>query len=404
MAYAEMTSLCMNRENTAGTVEWCARTMALAERLGDVDIRIHALNTLGTMELLAGRDEGRAKLERSLALARETGGGEAAARANGHLAWAALRARSFAVADAAIADGLKDCSEPRFDLWRLWFLGFRARSELARGRWSDAAASAVLVIDDRRSSSIPRIQALTTLALVRARRGDPDVATPLAEAIERGGRSGELQRIEPVAAARAEVAWLAGDRDAVVEVTAAALAEARRVNAGWVVGELETWRRRAGAEHDEAAAAGPYALELAGRAEQAAAAWSALGCPYEAALALAHADDPAAAQRGLAALQELGAQPAAAIVARRLRERGVRGVPRGPRAATRDNPAGLTARELEVLALVAEGMRNADIAERLFLSEKTVAHHVSAILRKLDVRTRGEASAAARRFAEASPS
>jgi DNA-binding NarL/FixJ family response regulator len=85
-------------------------------------------------------------------------------------------------------------------------------------------------------------------------------------------------------------------------------------------------------------------------------------------------------------------------VARRLRERGARGVPRGPRPATRENPAGLTARELEVLALVAGGLRNAQIAERLFLSEKTVDHHVSAILRKLDVRTRAQASADAVRL------
>jgi DNA-binding NarL/FixJ family response regulator len=58
----------------------------------------------------------------------------------------------------------------------------------------------------------------------------------------------------------------------------------------------------------------------------------------------------------------------------------------------------MTARELEVLALVAEGLRNAEIAERLFLSEKTVGHHVSAILRKLDVRTRSQAGAAAVRL------
>jgi DNA-binding NarL/FixJ family response regulator len=94
-------------------------------------------------------------------------------------------------------------------------------------------------------------------------------------------------------------------------------------------------------------------------------------------------------------LRRLEARSAAAIVARRLRDRGARGLPRGRRPATRQNPAGLTTRALEVLELVAQGRRNADIAERLFLSEGTVAHHVSAILRKLGVRTRGEASAAA---------
>jgi DNA-binding NarL/FixJ family response regulator len=97
-------------------------------------------------------------------------------------------------------------------------------------------------------------------------------------------------------------------------------------------------------------------------------------------------------------LQELGARPAAARVARMLRERGVRDVPDGPRATTRSNPAGLTARELEVLTLVAQGLRNGEIAAQLFLSEKTVGHHVSAILRKLDVRTRGQAASEAARL------
>jgi DNA-binding NarL/FixJ family response regulator len=143
------------------------------------------------------------------------------------------------------------------------------------------------------------------------------------------------------------------------------------------------------------AVAEPYAAELAGEWGRAAELWTELGCPYDAGLALASADEDELLRWSLDELQRLGAQPAAAIVARRLRERGVRGLPRGPRATTRENPAGLTAREVEVLELVATGLRNADIAERLFLSEKTVGHHVSAILRKLGVRTRGEASAEA---------
>ena len=96
-------------------------------------------------------------------------------------------------------------------------------------------------------------------------------------------------------------------------------------------------------------------------------------------------------------LRGFDARPVAEMVAHMLRERGVRGLPRGPRRATRDSPLGLTARETEVLGLLADGLRNGEIAERLFLSRRTVDHHVSTILRKLDAKTRGEAVAAARR-------
>jgi DNA-binding NarL/FixJ family response regulator len=109
------------------------------------------------------------------------------------------------------------------------------------------------------------------------------------------------------------------------------------------------------------------------------------------ALALTDDHNERALGRALDELHALDARPAAAIVARRLRERGARGLPRGPRPGTRANPAGLTARELEVLELLAGGLRNAEIAERPVVSERTVGHHVLAILRKLDARTRGEA-------------
>jgi DNA-binding NarL/FixJ family response regulator len=119
-------------------------------------------------------------------------------------------------------------------------------------------------------------------------------------------------------------------------------------------------------------------------------------------VAFAQTDDEDALRNAHDGLQRLEAKPAVAFAARRLRELGAR-VSRGPRPSTRDNPANLTARELEVLGLVAEGLRNADIAQRLFLSEKTVDHHVSAILRKLEVRTRGEAGVAANRLGLVAP-
>jgi DNA-binding NarL/FixJ family response regulator len=159
---------------------------------------------------------------------------------------------------------------------------------------------------------------------------------------------------------------------------------------------LQAWRRRAGIEEPaHALAGGPYALELAGDAAAAAARWSDLGRPYEAALALADTGGEGALRESLQALTTLGARAPVAIVSRRLRALGARDIQRGPRPATRGNAAGLTARESQVLALVAEGLRNAEIAQRLFLSPRTVGNHVSSILRKLGADTRGGAAARA---------
>jgi DNA-binding CsgD family transcriptional regulator/tetratricopeptide (TPR) repeat protein len=397
MAYCNLSHLYMSLEDADGTIEWGTRALDVAQSFDDTEILVYALTNIGTIELLAG--EGAEKPERSLELARQTGLEEHAGRAFCALTWWSPRGRSYAAADRYLEPGLEYCTERGLDLWRLYLLAYRARSQLDRGHWDDAIDTAALVLRDPRSSPVTRVIALAVLGLVRARRGDPDVWAPLDEAWALAEPTGELQRIEPASAARAEAAWLEGRRDAVADTTNLALDLAVRRKAWWVAGELAYWRRRAGIQEQvPIEVPEPWAAELAGDWRRAAELWTELESPYEAALALADFDDEETVRRALDELHRLGAQPAAAIIARRLRERGARGLPRGPRPATREHPAGLTRRELEVLTLVAQGLRNAEIAERLVLAEKTVDHHVSAILRKLGVQTRGQASAEAVRL------
>jgi len=140
----------------------------------------------------------------------------------------------------------------------------------------------------------------------------------------------------------------------------------------------------------------PYRLMLDGDAAGAADVWAEVGCPYEAGLALLDSGDEALLQRAHRIFGDLGAVAAAQLARRALRRLGARSVPTGPRAATQAHPLGLTRRQHDVLGLLADGHTNAQIAERLFISAKTVDHHVSAILAKLQAPDRAAAGRIAR--------
>ena len=177
---------------------------------------------------------------------------------------------------------------------------------------------------------------------------------------------------------------------------------ARRRESRWIAGELAYWRHQADLRDElpPHELAKPYSLATAGEWAAAGQMWSAMGCPYESALALASGDQPAG-RIAIQHLREVGARRAATTVIQRMREQPTPAARFGPRPRTLANPAGLTPRELEVLALLPAGLRDAEIAQRLVVSEKTVDHHVSAVLRKLGARNRGEASVEAARLASA---
>jgi DNA-binding CsgD family transcriptional regulator/tetratricopeptide (TPR) repeat protein len=398
-AYANLGSLHKDAEERQEAKAWAARAIELGQKVGAHDAVIRSTTDIGVGEVLDGVPAGLARLEDALASARKAGLGYQVARVYLNMLGPAAATRNFTITDRHLTPGLQYCSDQGFELHRLYLLADAARVALDTGRWDEAAEHAKAVLRVPRCSTTPRILTLVVLALVRARRGDPEVRPLLEEAWALAEPTGELPRIGPVAVARAEVAWLDGRPDDVIQATDAALDLAVRRESTWRVGELVSWRRRAGVPDAVAIEPrGPFAAQIAGNWAVAAEQWRELGCPYEAALAFADADKEQPLRRALDEMQQLGARPAAAIVARRLQERGVRNVPRGPRPSTRGNRAQLTARELDVLRLLADGLRNGAIAERLFVSPRTVEHHVSAILAKLGVQSRGEAVAEGRRL------
>ena len=193
--------------------------------------------------------------------------------------------------------------------------------------------------------------------------------------------------------ARAEARWLQGELYLAAEEADLADDVAGGAD-GWQRGEIAAWLRRTGSSRPpRGELAKPYRLVVAGEWEEASRLWSSLGCPYEAALALFDAGDEVALRQALKIFTRLGAPAAAQLTRHKMRAIGIRSIPAGPRTATRADPAGLTRREHEVLELICAGHTNAEIAAKLFISAKTVDHHVSAVLAKLGTPTRKAAAA-----------
>jgi ATP/maltotriose-dependent transcriptional regulator MalT len=376
--------------------------LAIAERLGDQESAVHCLNTIGSSLIVSGRlEEGRQHLEDSRARAERLPSDFWISLALGNLGTGCGEAYHFDLAQHYLQRCIEFCTERDIDSSRLYQLSWLALVHMYRGRWTEAAEVAHAVLADRRASGIGRMMALIALGRVRARRGDPAVWDALNEAHDLAGRTGTLQRVAPMQAARAEAAWLEGRfTDATSEALACLELSIRKRHA-WFASELLFWSACDGASVSaglpDFCKDNPFALETAGRWQEAASAWRALGCPFETARSLAGGDE-AAQREALAIYESLGAAPMANRVRHALRASGVRGVPRGPREATRKHPAGLTSKEVCVLDLLAQGLRNKEIGRRLNRSVRTIDHHLAAIFAKLGVATRAEAVSAAYRL------
>lgn len=292
--------------------------------------------------------------------------------------------RALEITDRADDDGTVSCA-----------LALLARLDLDEGRWDEALTAAARLAGDGHADE-PRTGGLVVTALVRARRGDVGVWTPLADAWHFAATSGDVARIEEVAAASAEAAWLVGRHDRVRRTIDDAVA----LGVSSTAVAMRYWQWRSGGSACIGVEpANPQATEMAGRWRDAVAEWDAMGFTYAAAVARLDGDDDDALLRALSVLRGLGARPVQAMVEDRLRRRGVMLDEPSPSAS--DMAPGLSRRERDVLELVAAGCSNRAIARRLYISPHTAANHVRAILRKTDTTNRTAAAAvfhARRRF------
>lgn len=274
---------------------------------------------------------------------------------------------------------------------------WQAQLRLNQGRWAEAEeiVTHLLQAPDLDNPSYAYSRGLLTLGRLLVRRGGEGGTRKLDEMLSLMGQSDALARRGTTAAARAEAAWLAGDREKSAQEAQAEYSLALAKGHPWIAGELAFWIWRAGGPVEpQEWIAEPFALQVAGDWLRAAQEWERRGCPYEQGMALMDGDEEAQLQ-ALQIFERLGARPIIEKLKQQMRLQGVRGIPRGPRPSTRENAFGLTGRELEVLSHLAKGSSNNAIAKTLSLSTRTVEHHIAAVLRKTGTRSRSEVVALA---------
>jgi DNA-binding CsgD family transcriptional regulator len=381
----------------AAALDVLAKAQGLGERLGRADVVSSALSCRGMFSV--DRDEdGTEMIERALAAALGAHLPQSAASAYINLQDTSISLQKLAAAQRYYAEGMAFCQERELWFYTRCLIGGQADTFLLLGRWDEAVELCERLLAIPGVSPANQLYPRRILASIHGRRGDADAWELTDKALALATGMGEQPWIAQAQAVRAELLWLSGKPELAVEQARTAYQQvAGRVDS-WRSGSLAIWLSRlAGQAEFPAGLPEPYALEVAGDHAAAAQAWERLGRRYDAALAWLTSSDSGALKAALGTLGELGARPAAAAVRRRLKELGVTAIPRGPRASTRAAPAGLTAREQEVLALLSEGLPDREISQRLFISERTVHHHVSAVLSKIGVSSR---TAAAREAAK----
>jgi DNA-binding CsgD family transcriptional regulator len=402
-AYIQQGALLALTGRADEAVETLWRAQALADEAQRPDLVALTFNYLGMAVCDLEGEDGLRHLRHSLALALAHEAYEAAARAYTNLGEMLYRFGHYSELDRCLDEGLRFTRERGFWSHAYNLELHRCLLLVRRSRWAEAESSMRQLVDAVDEPGMLYVYSVPPLARLLARRGSPEAEAMLGSAWARAVRQKSVLGIAYAGIAYVEWSWLSGRTEALDVIAESALSATRSPGCAPLRSELLRYLARAGWRPDRSAEPQgwpPWASALSGDWRSAAAEWERLGDHYEQALELAASEEREPMTQALSLLDDLGAIAAAARVRRRMKELGLGPVPRGPMPVTRTNPAGLTPRQLDVLSLLLEDLTNAEIAARLFVSVRTVDHHVSAILDKLGVSTRREALAVARGSAE----
>ncbi|TMI94120.1 MAG: hypothetical protein E6H06_10015 [Bacteroidetes bacterium] len=398
MAYSNMAQLKMLSDQTDECIYWGEKAIAVAREINDEETPVHAMTSMGSTLMLgqSSKSQGIALLKQSLSVSLKNSYHEHAARAYAALGSNAATIKDYDFAKKTLEEGISYCEERDLDSLKLYMLGWKARVNLELGNWAEAYKIANKLLTKENLLPVIKIGALAVAATVKMRKGEQDVLPLLLEAKTLALRTTELQRIIPVLVALLEYEWVTGKtyiEQEILDRAVKGFVEADKISKKsrfcfWL---KKVRKQRAEPKEDL------KRLINATTAQEESASWEELSCPYEQALSLFDGNEDNK-RKALSIIQQLGADAVSEKLKMEMRSSGIKKIPRGIRESTKINPAQLTNRELDVLQLLKNGTHNKEIAETLFISPKTVDHHISSILFKLDVSSRAKAVAEAARL------
>jgi DNA-binding CsgD family transcriptional regulator len=393
MAISTMAQLKMLSDQFEEGLLWGEKAIAMAKELHYEEALCHALTTVGTImvKTVSPMEKGITLMEQSLEIALHNCYQEHAGRAYINLASSAVIVKDYSYARKIVEEGLLYCEERDLNVWTQFLQSVKAILYLNAGNWHEAVRVANCLISNEYQIHMGKIDALAVVAKINMRKGDPDVLPLLQEAKVLALGIMELGSLFPVLVSFLEYEWITGKR--IIENTflEKVISMVEQRGNMFQSGEFAFWLLKARNQslNTENIFEG-YQTDTPKKARKAADIWKQLGCPYEQALALFEGDEDDK-RKALDIIDKLGANAVFEKMKFRMRASGIKSLPKGIRKTTRANPGNLTERELDVLHLMKEGLQNKEIADRLYVSPKTVDHHISSIFYKLEVNSRTKA-------------
>ena len=392
MAYSNMAHLKMLSDAIDDCIYWGKKAIEIANEIDDAETLVHAKTSIGASMMLnpSTSEKGLALLKESLEASLKNSYHEHAGRAYAALATISVGTNNYELAQKTLEDGINYCEERDLNSSKLYMVCWKAIVKLEMGNWNEAFCIADNLLKNEGLLPVIKIGALTVVATLRMRRGDLDALSLLHDAKTMAFKTTEPQQIIPVLTALLEYEWLTGKRqvepDLLDEIMSGFINAKTFAQSRFIF-----WLKKLGRQNslvNEIFRTGTPLDVPTG--VYGAIEWERLGCSYEQALCLFEGRDHDK-RKALSLMQHLGASGVSEKFKMEMRSSGIKKIPRGLRASTKFNPAQLTNRELEVLQLLKTGIQNKEIAEALFISPKTVDHHISSILFKLSVSSRSKA-------------